>query len=159
MNTETEAYQLPDYASWIHRWPWHHFATFTFGRVLSPSTCEHHWKTFINSLERYTRGRIGWLRVPEGRWSGCGKPYISLHYHALLIYKHPPAPGVVEAMWGAKSGDAQVEVYDPGRGAAWYITKMFPKNDCDFDLGGLEYFPVPGDQSQDSDSEKPVIVM
>lgn len=142
MNIETEVNQSAIYGNWIHQWPWDHFATFTFGRVLSPSTCEHHWKAFIDSLERYTRGRTGWIRATEGRWSGCGKPYIPLHYHALLIYKNPPAPGAVEAMWGSKSGDGKVEIYDPARGAAWYVTKMFSYNDYDFDLGGLEHFPA-----------------
>jgi hypothetical protein len=59
-----------------------------------------------------------------------------LHYHALLKYQSVPAPEAVEALWKSNAGDAQVEVYGSGGGAAWYLAKMFPYEDTHYDLGG-----------------------
>ena len=80
----------------------------------------------------------GW--ADEQRWSGYGSPEIPLHYHALLKYQNVPAPEAVAALWKAKSGDAQVEAYNAGGGAAYYIAKMFPYEDTRYDMGGLEHF-------------------
>jgi hypothetical protein len=63
-----------------------------------------------------------------------------LHYHALLKYQNVPDPEGVAALWKSKAGDAKVEVYDPGGGAAWYIAKMFPYEGVNYDMGGLEHF-------------------
>jgi hypothetical protein len=38
------------------------------------------------------------------------------------------------------SGDAQVEAYNCGGGAAYYIAKMFPYEDTKYEMGGLEHF-------------------
>lgn len=72
---------------------------------------------------------------------GAAAPEIPLHFHSLLKYQHVPAPEAVEALWKSKAGDAQVEPYGSGGGAAWYLAKMFPYEDTHYDLGGLEYFP------------------
>jgi len=88
---------------------------------------------------------VAWVRADEKRWSGCASPEIPLHYHALLKYQHVPAAEDVAGLWKAKAGDARVEVYDPSEGAAWYIVKMFPNEDMNYDMGGLEYFArLPG---------------
>jgi len=46
----------------------------------------------------------------------------------------------VAAVWKSRAGDAKVEVYGSGGGAAWYIAKMFPYEDTKYDMGGLEHF-------------------
>jgi hypothetical protein len=51
-----------------------------------------------------------------------------------------PAPEAVAALWKAKSGDAKVEAYNCGGGAAYYIAKMFPYENAHYDFGGLEDF-------------------
>jgi hypothetical protein len=66
-----------------------------------------------------------------------------LHFHALLKYQNVPAPQAVAALWKAQSGDAKVEAYDSGGGAAWYMAKMFPYGDARYDMGGLEHFARP----------------
>jgi hypothetical protein len=74
---------------------------------------------------------------------------VPLHYHALLKYKHPPAPQVVEDLWKARAGDALVEDYHSGGGgggAALYMAKMFPYDDTQYDLGGLEHFSCADDR-------------
>jgi hypothetical protein len=65
---------------------------------------------------------------------------IPLHFHSLLKYRHVPAPEAVAALWKAKAGDAKVEAYRSGGGAAYYVAKMFPCEDSQFDMGGLEHF-------------------
>jgi len=131
------------YGSFFASWPWDHYATFTFARKLSESTCLHHWDDFIDSLGRLTHGRVAWIRADERRWSGYASPEIPLHYHALLKNKNVPAPEAVASLWKSKAGDAQVEAYEHSGGAAWYIAKMFPYEDTRYDLGGLEQFTRP----------------
>jgi hypothetical protein len=70
-----------------------------------------------------------------------------MHYHALLKYQNVLAPEAVAALWKARAGDAKVEAYEHGGGAAWYIAKMFPYEDTRYDMGGLEHFA----RSQKSD--------
>ncbi len=128
------------YGHFIAQWPWDHYATFTFGRRLSQASCIHHWDDFIAAIGRLTRGRVGWVRADEKRWSGCGSPEIPLHFHALMRYQKVTTPEAVAALWKSRAGDAKVEVCDPARGPAWYIAKMFPYEDTRYDLAGLEYF-------------------
>ena len=85
---------------------------------LSEARCIHLWEDFIDTIGRLTHGRVGWVRADEQRWSGCGAPEIPLHFHSLLKYQHVPAPEAVEAIWKSKAGDAQVEPYGSGGGAA-----------------------------------------
>jgi hypothetical protein len=131
------------YGSFFGGWPWDHYATLTFARQLSETTCRHHWDEFINSLGRLTHGRVAWVRADERRWSGYASPEIPLHYHALLKYQHAPAPEAVASLWKSRAGDAKVEAYDCGGGAACYIAKMFPYEDTRYDVGGLEHFARP----------------
>ena len=128
------------YGDFFGAWPWDHYATLTFARKPSNSTCIRHWHEFIDSLGRLTHGRVAWVRADERRWSGCTSPEIALHYHALLKYQHVPAAEDVAGLWKARAGDARVEVYNPGEGGAWYISKMFPYEGMNYDMGGLEYF-------------------
>jgi len=128
------------YGNFFASWPWDHYATLTFARKLSDSTCQHHWDEFVNSLGRLTHGRVAWVRADERRWSGLASPEIPLHYHALLKYQNVPAAEDVAGLWKAKAGDAKVEAYDAGGGAAWYIAKMFPYENARYDMGGLESF-------------------
>jgi len=44
--------------------------------------------------------------------------------------------GRVSSPWG----DAKVEAYRSGGGAAYYVAKMFPCEDTSYDMGGLEHF-------------------
>lgn len=80
------------------------------------------------------------VRADERRWSGYASPEIPLHYHALLKYRNVPAPEDVADLWRSRAGDAKVEAYNCGGGAAYYIAKMFPYEETNYDMGGLEYF-------------------
>ena len=136
---------VSSYGSFFGSWPWDHYATLTFARRLSDSTCLRHWDEFIDSLGRFTRGRVAWVRADERRWSGCASPEIPLHYHALLKYQHVPAAKDVAGLWKARAGDAKVEIYDAGGGGSWYMAKVFPYEGMNYDMGGLEYFArLPG---------------
>jgi hypothetical protein len=136
---------LSAYGGFLSQWPWDHYATLTFGRHLSDSRCLKHWDAFIDSLGRLTRGRVAWVRADEKRWSGYASPGIPRHFHSLLKYQHVPEPEAVAALWKSRAGDAQVEAYRSGGGAAHYVAKMFPCEDSQFDMGGLEHFPRSGD--------------
>jgi hypothetical protein len=111
------------YGQFFDTRPWDHCATLTFGRRLSETSCIRHWNDFISSLGRLTHGRVAWVRADERRWSGYASPEIPLHYHALLKYPNVPATEAVAGLRKATSGDARVEVYDGGGGAAFYIAE------------------------------------
>ena len=143
MYSVQQSHLVSAYGDFISQWPWDHYAAFTFGRQMSQSRCIRHWDDFVDSTGRLTRGRVGWVRADEQRRSGYGSPEIPLHSHALLRYQNVPAPEAVAGLWKSKAGDAQVEIYDPARGAAWYLAKMFPYEDTRYDLGGLEHFIRP----------------
>ena len=144
MYSTQQANLVSAYGGFFHQWPWDHFATLTFARKQSQANCVRHWNEFIESLNCITRGRVGWIRSDEKRWSGCGRPDVPLHFQALLKYWKRPKPEVVEALWKARAGDAQVEAYlrggASGGGAAWYLAKQFPYEDTRYDLGGLDHF-------------------
>jgi hypothetical protein len=140
MYTTEQANLVYSYGAFFSQWDWDHFVTVTFGRCLSESRGLYYWNEFINSLGHLTRGRVGWVRSDEDRWSGCGRPEVPLHYHALVMYKNVPPPQTVADLWKSMAGDAQVEAYGSGGGAAWYLAKMFPYEDTRYDLGGLEHF-------------------
>ena len=152
MYSTQQANLVSDYGSFFSQWDWDQYATFTFACKQSPASCIRHWNEFIDSLGRTTRGRVGWIRADEERWSGCGTPEVPLHFHSLLKYQHVPAPEAVAALWKAKAGDAQVEAYlhdgggcGGGGGAALYVAKMLPYEDARWDMGGLNDFPRSGD--------------
>lgn len=128
------------YGSFFGAWPWDHYATLTFARQLSESTCLRHWDEFVDSLGRLTHGRVAWVRADEQRWSGYASPEIPLHYHALLKYQNAPSAEDVAGLWKARAGDAKVEAYDTGGGATYYIAKMFAYGDTGYDMGGLKQF-------------------
>jgi hypothetical protein len=92
-------------------------------------------------------GRVAWARADERRWPGYASPEIPLHYHALLKYQNVPSPEDVAALWKSRAGDARVEAYNSGGGAAYCIAKMFPYEDTRYDIGGLGNFA----RSQKSD--------
>jgi len=102
-----------------------------------------HWVDFIDSPGRLTHGRVAWIRADERRWLGHASPEIPLHYNALLKYRVVPGTGDVAALWKSMAGDAKVEAYNCGGGAAYYIAKMFPYGDMRYDIGGLEHFARP----------------
>ena len=135
------------YGDFLHRWPWDHYAAFTFSRPGSQSGCVRTWHRFIDRLGRLTRGRVGWIRTDELRWSGVGKPEIPLHYHALLMFQRPAAPQAVADLWKSRAGDAYVEPYNPGKGGAWYESKLLVYPTGNWDLGGLEFFKQEGNLS------------
>jgi len=140
MYSDQQCNLVASYGAFLAQWPWDHYATLTFGRHLSESRCLAHWDEFIDSLGRLTRGRVAWVRADERRWSGYTSPRIPLHFHSLLKYQHVPEPEAVAALWKAKAGDAKVEAYHSGGGAAWYVAKMVPCEDSGFAMGGLEHF-------------------
>ena len=141
MYSAQQASVVSAYGDFLSQWSWHHYATLTFANKQSRANCLRHWHEFVHSLGCTTRGRVGWVRVDEQRPSGCGSPAIPLHYHALLKYKNVPPAKCVEALWKAKAGDALVEDYQRGGGAAYYIAKMIPDQATNYDIGGLEHFP------------------
>ena len=86
-------------------------------------------------------------RIPEAR---DRKGLIETLPHSqipLAAYSHPirvnPGIGLLRAFEGfgnVRASDSNVEAYRCGGGAAWYVAKMFPREDTSFDVGGLEHF-------------------
>lgn len=134
------------FGDWLSGYEWSHWGTFTFRpyaprpkpglapprlRSVPPGPsvefAHREWRRYVRRLERTLYQRIWWFRGDE-----FGEQLGRLHFHALL----GGAPGV-EAELLAKpwtAGFAQVEEYDPNRGAAHYVTKYVRTNFGDWDL-------------------------
>lgn len=104
------------WGAWIRAFPWHHWVTLTFA---DPASREYAWsafEAFIRRLERKGSG-VWWCAVQEERWEGR-----HVHLHALLGGTDQLRTDEIAAAW--KAGKIKkVVVYDPPRGAAWYLAK------------------------------------
>lgn len=112
------------YGDFFSQWVWDHVAILTLGRRLRQARRIRQWNQFIGSIERLTHGRVGRVQADEEHWSGCGTREIQQHFHDLLKCQNAPSLEAVAALWKSKAGDAQVEVYGSGGGAAWYLAKI-----------------------------------
>ena len=74
------------YADWFRQFEWSFYCTFTFDREkLSSSHADALMDRYLSEVERVQRTPIPALIVKEeGQMSGLGKPWVSVHFHAVL---------------------------------------------------------------------------
>ena len=123
-----------EFGDWLSRPPWDWYTTHTFkADYVSPAAADRSWYAWFNSL-RATAKEDGlspsiygsqapfYFRVAEYQSRG------TLHFHSLIggvgdirrrAYKH---------LWSL-NGFGQVEKYDPGLGANFYVAKYLNKTD------------------------------
>lgn len=142
---ETAARPLPHtplvsaWAGFIERQTWHWYCTLTFRRNVSIGWAHRRFRRWVHRINqrrfgrRYTgRGQgVPWLRSTEKQRRGA------IHYHVLL--GECPDLHVEEAKrdWLRLAGDAQIDQYRIGGGAAQYLAKRHAADGGgDVDMGG-----------------------
>lgn len=99
------------------RFDW--FATLTFRNNVPRPVAEVGWRDLCRWLRAKAGHRVEWFRVAELQTRGV------VHFHALV----GDCAGVrrLSAVdwWRDRYGFAQVQPYDPGRGARFYLTKPY----------------------------------
>lgn len=128
------------FAAWAGAFPWHTWATLTYAPHSPHSGREQ------NPTVRSARRAVAWLlergRVHTAVWvTERGSRFGRVHNHALLSFYPGIGPWAVqvdqdetERTWERVFGFAQMEPFDPVKGAAGYCGKYLRKQDCDWDI-------------------------
>jgi hypothetical protein len=131
---------LGDWLSGLY--PWEVYGTYTFSGpspaarkigvgYVTPAYADGQWTGYIGDIEEQQGQKLYWVRVAERNASGA------LHYHALLGGVSLK-PHKLSKLWFPRGGNSKVLPYDPGQGAAWYVSKT--GDDIDFS-GNLQAAP------------------
>lgn len=113
-----------------------HYFTLTCARRVSAARLYQYFNEWVNTLERWQRSPMGWFRADETRrLSGFRQPEIPLHFHGVLI-KAKINTSSARGLWHELAGDADVQPYDPSRGAIPYCLKQAFHHCGNYDLGG-----------------------
>ncbi len=100
---------------WIQTFTWDHFTTLTFKHSQTETTARTHFTRWIRRLEQQAQRSVGWVQALERGAAG------RLHFHVLTVGTDQLAPRAIEIAW--RCGRADASRYDPGKGAARYLTK------------------------------------
>lgn len=121
----SEQDQRAAYTEFLKQFEWSHFATFT-AATSSDDRLRHRLPQTIRQLERVAQGpvRACWVRER----GTCGTP----HLHVLLTGTECLSCKQIDRAW--RIGRADVQIYDPARGAVFYLTKSLLDADALWDL-------------------------
>jgi hypothetical protein len=114
------ARRLGDY---IATYDWDHWLTLTpRSPDCRPSRLERCFECrFIRKMEQAAQHRVSWVNAIEVGPGGV------FHIHALLAGTAHLSPAYIGDKW--ELGRADVERYDSTRGAAWYLSKTYGKEE------------------------------
>lgn len=117
---ESEARRLRrDWAEHLAGFEWAHFATLTTRLPATPLQLRDEFERgYVRRLARMAQGPVPWFHVIERGAAGIA------HVHVLLAGTE--ALRLDQLRWAWKLGMTDVERYDAGRGAAYYLTKSIP---------------------------------
>lgn len=109
---------------WLGKKPWTHFVTMTFAKPVT-------WISAVRQIGRFLKAMVmvkAWVWfVEKGRGTG------RVHCHALVRVDPKLSKKGFARAWNR--GRAEVEDYDPDRGAAFYLAKSYGENaDVEWDI-------------------------
>lgn len=104
-----------EYGLFLSRYHWQFYFTLTFKHPADIWYGQEAFKRMIRRLEQRAESRVPWFRAFE--WGLLGR----LHVHGLLASEGLLTPSAITKAW--KVGQTDVQLYDPERGAAYYVTK------------------------------------
>jgi hypothetical protein len=100
---------------------WHHFVSLTTrAPVPVPRLLREFEQRWVRKLARAAQRPLAWFLAIEG--TAAGWP----HLHALIYGTRGLAVRQLERAWPL--GNTRVYVYDPARGAAWYVVKHLARD-------------------------------
>lgn len=136
---DNEHQTIRDAASaFVKQYDWNWWCTLTFKHPPTWESANSTFRKWLNKLNRKTFGNNYFKRPSEGlRWlRGVElQQRDAIHFHALVAGDPKPHREEAVQLWEGMAGDAQINVYDPTLGAAYYIVKKYAA-DGNLDLGG-----------------------
>ena len=109
------------------QYQWTLFATLTTRFPMTEARLINAYDSWIRRLARVAQGPPAWLRSIEHH--ACGN---HLHIHCLLWVPPCVTPSTAKSLWAL--GKADVERFDPNRGAAYYVGKTYLRNPDGYDI-------------------------
>lgn len=106
------------WGDFLMQYQWTLFATLTTRFPMTEARLIDAYDTWIRRLARVAQGPPAWLRAIEHH--ACGN---HLHIHSLIWVPPCVIPSTAEELWTL--GRADVERFDPAKGAAYYVGKTF----------------------------------
>lgn len=107
--------------------PWDHYATLTFRQSSGPNFAWRAFRRWIRRLERTAELPVIWfVGFEDGNLLG------RLHLHALVGNTDVLSEETLTEAWTA--GFSRIERFQPGLGAAHYVTKYVTKDLLDYDI-------------------------
>lgn len=124
-------------AEFIKQYEWNWWVSLTFRGTPSHGLGDKLFHCWMNKLNRKTFGSHYYRRAEGLRWiRGTELQERNVvHFHALIAGDPKPTIAEASAYWAAMAGGAEIRVYDPFRGAAYYSVKKYA-TDGNMDLGG-----------------------
>ena len=116
--------------SYLGSYRWDHFVTLSTQGGVSNARLDCEFRQYVRQLARSTQGPIAWVYFMECEAGGHG-----LHLHALLAGTGALTTKRIEKRW---LGNTRVSVYDPTRGARWYVPKGIARNWVHWDVSWRE---------------------
>ncbi|MCC7134735.1 MAG: hypothetical protein IT352_18900 [Gemmatimonadales bacterium] len=107
--------------------PWDHYVTLTFRQSSGPNFAWRAFRRWIRRLERVAGLPVIWfVGFEDGDLLG------RLHLHSLVGNTDALSDETLTESWTA--GFSRIERFQPGLGAAHYVTKYVTKDLLDYDL-------------------------
>jgi hypothetical protein len=112
------------YGRFFHQFAWDWFMTGTFSNQCSALTTRAAFQKYAEALEHAAGTTIFWVCIVETGVFG------RFHQHVLIGNVQHLSRATWERRW--RHGHARILRYDPGRGAAHYVTKHIVHPSCEF---------------------------
>jgi hypothetical protein len=129
LNSNSRAMSLRianSYGSFLAQFDFAWYVTLTYATECSKGAARSKFKEYALDLERAAGTAIFWFCVDEiGVFGRC-------HQHALIGNVQHLSRAIWERRW--RHGHARILCYDPGRDAAYYVTKDIAHPNCEFML-------------------------
>jgi hypothetical protein len=146
---------VAEFGRFLDRFPWCWWVTLTFDpkrHLVGEAGALGAWAWWLKRIRKGLGHRVEFVLVLERHRSGL------LHLHALVLNTDSLRYVPMSRAWQERYGFAQVETYNPGRGATGYLGKYLFKDNCsrpEFSRG-LSRFAPAGQDSRVLDLVKTV---
>ena len=116
------------WAEFLQQFEWSHFATLTTRTPITADRLTGEFKQgFIRRLAWIAQRPIPWFCALE-----YGVERSAPHLHALIANTSSITTDELQRAW--KLGNTRITIYDPGRAAAFYVSKQLLDSPDNFDL-------------------------
>jgi hypothetical protein len=112
-----------------YRWSW--FVTLTFREETKSFRGHRRFNAFIRALEKATKREVPFFRADQ-----LGDVNGRFHFHALIANVDDLRRLTWMDWWNRLNGFAQIEPFDPTRGAPWYCARYLLRQNTEYELGG-----------------------